>query len=406
MARAALALALSARVLAQPSGLVGSPGGARPWEELSLLQLPAAAAVGSLEPPTAEPTEELVPLEVEFRDAPEAAVDGDLFAHIGSSSILLATVMLPNRFVDDRNAWWGDPAGGMVPRWVRKVFRNSLWHAQQHNHSFVVRTRASLKPLEHSCKDWRCEYKHEHSQGTWEKIRLLSDYLTKSPKHFSHILFLDADATLAQPDPTHDTLQLMAQDMDGRGASLLVPDEDWNAKYPKAWQPQVNTGTMMARNTELARRLFQLLLVERDMAFQPDTSRMDGGWVECRFMDQICFLSFLNNTEAEPGRQRPRVRAWGGKLGRDVVIVSGARYGASPCVLAPGKCSGNIPAEAYAPDIKAGQLGRVEIVHFMGQSKPKGNSWDGMFRGDVEEPPKPEPALLVVETTTTTMVLR
>merc|ERR1711933_438594 len=104
-------------------------------------------------------------------------------------------------------------------------------HARRHGHAMVLRwvpSAPQIKPWQ-----WRhcgniteveCTREYERANYNWEKHLYLVEYL-KSAESFAHVMMIDADVVLVQPE--HDTLGRMAVELVSAGKELMLSDEDW-----------------------------------------------------------------------------------------------------------------------------------------------------------------------------------
>lgn len=289
----------------------------------------------------------LTPLEFAIEDKQHrAAAKGDGFGTVGKSTLAVASLLL-----QDPTAPWGSE--NKFPEWANMVLSNTKRHAEKHDHTYMLRRQLTLKNPTHMTN--AAPKKVFRVNANWEKFQFVLDYLNTGS--FSHILLLDADATFFNSD--HDTLRTMANDMDERGVSLLLADEDW---WGMTGAENTNGGVQMWKNTTYSKELLQYLI-------QAHMDPEGSGW-DCWGNEQLCLRGFLtdrNGDKAFPldtGRNHTR--------NTKVFVASGLRYNRHICALPTvfggigGSCKSNPKIPGFRPNITT----VPEIMHFMGGGKP------------------------------------
>jgi len=159
----------------------------------------------------------------------------------------------------DVNSLWGKKQKkGHRPDWLRAILATNRAHARKHGHAMVLRaaptqpqlTRWMAEDCGEEISRRQCTARNERENFNWEKHLMLSDYL-HSPQRFSHVLMLDADAALVQPQL--DTLRSIGAQLDAAGRDLFLTDEDWLDENGRG---RINGGLMMAKNTPFTKQLF------------------------------------------------------------------------------------------------------------------------------------------------------
>ena len=111
----------------------------------------------------------------------------------------------------------------------------------------------------------------------------MQDYLL-SPQEFSHVLMLDADAALIQPQL--DTLRRIAEILDKKGKELFLTNEDW---LDENGARRINGGLMLAKNTIFTQNLFQDTFESHVKGYQTlKNARIGTGVLRCTSNEQIC----------------------------------------------------------------------------------------------------------------------
>lgn len=245
----------------------------------------------------------------------------------------------------DAHSEWGK-AGGPRPQWLRAILATNRAHARKHGHAMVLRAQPSQPQL----TPWQlrqcgkkstsaCAKQNERENFNWEKHLMMSDYLL-SPQNFTHVLMLDADAALIQPE--HDTLRQIAGTLEQEGKDLFLTDEDWLA-YGEG---RINGGLMFAKNTAFTRDVFRDTFRAHVLGpAQLKQWRIGARNMECSSNEQIC----LNDLWRGAGKEH---------FAPFAMMASGKRY--------------NRGAEQGGLE----HLGdpEVEIMHWMGGSKASAGS--------------------------------
>lgn len=350
---AALVLALLVSTFAAVGASAPGPPAAEASEELSLLLLSRRASR------EVDPARVLLPLGVDLLDAPGRTAAKDRFAHIGNSSILVATLL-----VQDGQTYRPDQQG-QYQAWIGRLLQNTVRDVRRHGHSLAVRTELTLpapKGQMESCKGCpTCLAGKFRENVNWEKFQLLLDYFEGGGGNVTHILFMDVDATFIHPDLAHDTARAMAAEMDRRGASLLLADEDYRGPAGTG-RGKANGGVQMWRNTAYSKALLKVLLAaHRDMFAEGDRFKCTGN-------EQYCLQMLLRGDQ---GALAALPEADGGP--EPVVVLSGLHWNRHPCLLKPLSCradfspngadESSLPAHLYEPGLE--DTG-AEIMHFMG----------------------------------------
>lgn len=311
-----------------------------------------------------QPTVNKRPLVQQLQEVEGLSVKGDRFTHVGESKILVATLLVP----DDTDLRYSTAGDHQYADWIVALLNNTAQRTQRHGHSLAVRMQKTLPPPEGQAEGCRqnpeptnCLFHRNRENVNWEKFRLMLDYLEERPERFSHILFLDADATLMNPDPNHDTLRVMASEMDRRDVSLLMADEDWRGGKGVG-RAFANGGIMMWKNTEYSKELLRAIL-------RAHFNRDGQGWA-CKGNDQMCIQSYIRSPKLA------KVTAMGGDSKRyHSAVLSGTNWNRHPCVMF-GQChQGGDNAPILYPN-RGLQDPTLEIMHFMGAAK---NAWGRAF---------------------------
>jgi len=169
-------------------------------------------------------------------------------------------ILILQAVLSDSGSTWGSKKikkQGDRPDWLRAILATNRAHAEKHGHVMVLRAH----PTHPQLTDWMikecgkksrqlCAKHNERETYNWEKHLMMSDYLL-SPQNFSHVLMLDADAALVQPQL--DTLRRIAKILEDKTKALFLTDEDWLDANGKG---RINGGLMYAKNTEFTRGLF------------------------------------------------------------------------------------------------------------------------------------------------------
>mmetsp|Transcript_48752 Transcript_48752/g.110427 ORF Transcript_48752/g.110427 Transcript_48752/m.110427 type:complete len:651 (-) Transcript_48752:200-2152(-) len=168
-------------------------------------------------------------------------------------------ILILQAVLTDVNSLWGAKRSTVNdrPEWLRAILATNRAHAIEHGHVMVLRAQPTqpqlTKWMVRACGDHSTSYcvrQNERENFNWEKHLMMSDYLTSAQK-FSHVLMLDADAALIQPQL--DTLRRISAILDNEGKDVFLTDEDWLDANGKG---RINGGLMFARNTNFTRNLF------------------------------------------------------------------------------------------------------------------------------------------------------
>ncbi|CAE7377693.1 Nmral1 [Symbiodinium pilosum] len=128
-----------------------------------------------------------------------------------------------------------------------------------------------------------CAKINERESYNWEKHLMMQDYLL-SPQAFTHVLMLDADAALIQPQL--DTLRRIAAILDRKGKDLFLTNEDWLDKNGEA---RINGGLMLAKNTPFTQNLFQDTFDAHVAGYKLlKKARIGTPVIRCTSNEQIC----------------------------------------------------------------------------------------------------------------------
>lgn len=168
-------------------------------------------------------------------------------------------ILILQAVLTDVNSQWGAKRSATKarPDWLRAILATNRAHARKHGHALVLRAAPTQPQLTtwmvRDCGDKSTSYclrQNERENFNWEKHLMMSDYLS-SPQNFSHVLMLDADAALIQPQL--DTLRRISAILETEHKDLFLTDEDWLDANGKG---RINGGLMFAKNTNFTRNLF------------------------------------------------------------------------------------------------------------------------------------------------------
>lgn len=261
-------------------------------------------------------------------------VDARTPAGQGGGILILQPVLM------DARSEWGRNVGSR-PQWLRAILATNSEHARKHGHAMVLRGQPSQPQL----TSWQlracgkkstsaCVKHNERENFNWEKHMMMSEYL-QSSQNFSHVLMLDADAALIQPD--HDTLREIADLLESKKKDLFLTDEDW-LEYGEG---RINGGLMFAKNTPFTRAVFQDTFRAHQLGpLQLKKWQIGATDIECSSNEQIC-LNDLWRGQGKPHFAPFTIMASGKKYNR------GAERGGVQHINDP----------------------EVEIMHWMGGSK-------------------------------------
>ncbi|CAK9087933.1 NmrA-like family domain-containing protein 1 [Durusdinium trenchii] len=222
-------------------------------------QVPRLPELGAL-PPTPPPVDPFAGLPIsETRPTWLVRKDAlvvDARAEESGGIIILQAVL------SDSHSTWGNKKDNRKlekrPDWLRAILATNRAHAEKHGHVMVIRAY----PTEPQLPDWMikecgkkslqaCIKMNERETYNWEKHLMMSDYLL-SKQGFTHVLMLDADAALVQPQL--DTLRRIAAILDAEGKDLFLTNEDW---LDENGARRINGGLMFAKNAQFTQNLFQ-----------------------------------------------------------------------------------------------------------------------------------------------------
>jgi len=240
----------------------------------------------------------------------------------------------------DSSSQWGKKQGSR-PQWLRAILATNREHARRHGHAMVMRaqpTQPQLTPWQvRNCGKKSvpaCVRLNERENFNWEKHLMMSEYLLNG-QNFSHVLMLDADAALVQPD--RDTLRGIADSLHHEGKDLFLTDEDW-LLYGEG---RINGGLMFAKNTNFTKALFQDTFHAHVRGpAQLKNWKIGAKDMECSSNEQICLNDLWR------GKGKPFFAPF-------ATMASGKRYNR-------GAERGGVN-HITDPD--------VEIMHWMGGSK-------------------------------------
>lgn len=303
----------------------------------------------------------LAPLGGKLEKVPGLTVSEDLLSNVGSSRLLVATLLVP-----DAKKKFGDSAHAQYPYWLSRLYNSTLENVRQHNHSYLVRTAINQQVpkwqpqqcydpnyVAQSEKERKSCVQYLRGHVNWEKYQMMLDNLELPSQKYSHVLALDADATFARID--RDSLRMMADEMDRLNASLFVADEDWN-NPEHSGKDYINGGMVMARNTPATKRFLRTFL---NAHHDPE-----GSGFYCWNNEQLCLRGFLKDLKGNmkfPGVEPAR-------RGEFIYVASGMKYNRHPCALylKEGEaCPDGLKLRSKPPE---GVNSTVHIVHFMGAS--------------------------------------
>ncbi|CAJ1433577.1 unnamed protein product [Effrenium voratum] len=91
-------------------------------------------------------------------------------------------------------------------------------------HSAVSSNRSpAVSKFLQAASEPECAKKYERDNFTWEKMKMVEEYLQNS-QNFSHVMILDADAALVRD---HDILGKMAAELHAQHRDVFFTNEDW-----------------------------------------------------------------------------------------------------------------------------------------------------------------------------------
>lgn len=171
-------------------------------------------------------------------------------------------IIILQAVLSDSRSTWGNRKDNRKlenrPDWLRAILATNRAHAKKHGHVMVIRAW----PTDPQLPQWMikecgkkslnaCMKMNERETYNWEKHLMMQDYLL-SPQAFTHVLMLDADAALVQPQL--DTLRRIAQILESEGKDLFLTNEDW---LDENGARRINGGLMFAKNSIFTQNLFQ-----------------------------------------------------------------------------------------------------------------------------------------------------
>ena len=254
-------------------------------------------------------------------------------------------IIILQAVLSDSRSTWGNRKDNRKlenrPDWLRAILATNRAHAEKHGHVMVIRAW----PTEPQLPEWMikecgkkslnaCTKFNERETYNWEKHLMMQDYLL-SPQGFTHVLMLDADAALVQPQL--DTLRRIAKILDDQGKDLFLTNEDW---LDENGAKRINGGLMFAKNTVFTQNLFQDTFDAHWAGYKfLKHARIGTPSLRCTSNEQIC-LNDLYYGDQEHFTSK-------------VIMASGKKYNR-------GAERGG---EAHIDDEK------TEIMHWMGGAK-------------------------------------
>eukprot|EP00931_Biecheleriopsis_adriatica_P008288 TRINITY_DN109499_c0_g1_i1.p2 TRINITY_DN109499_c0_g1~~TRINITY_DN109499_c0_g1_i1.p2 ORF type:complete len:235 (-),score=33.98 TRINITY_DN109499_c0_g1_i1:62-766(-) len=153
-----------------------------------------------------------------------------------------------------------------------------------------------------------CAKLNERETYNWEKHLMMSDYML-SDQAFTHVLMLDADAALIQPQL--DTLRRIAAILDQEGKDLFLTDEDWLDQHGKG---RINGGLMFAKNSKFSQSLFQDTFDAHVAGYDfLKNGRLGIKSLRCTSNEQVCLNDLFYATEKD-------------KMADFTIMASGKQY--------------------------------------------------------------------------------
>jgi len=254
--------------------------------------------------------------------------------------------------MDQGNNIWGQGRSQNLqrPLWLRACLVTNLLHLARHGHTMIIRWKPTLQLSEfyvgicHQRRIGNCAAQFDREMLNWEKEKGLLDYL-ESQEGFTHVFAMDSDAAFVHQQ--HDTLDLMAKALQQAGKDLFLADEDWLM----SGKGRINGGLVFAKNTNFTRALFRDMLDAHHKGAIA-TSGSGLGRVSCGGNEQQCLNSLKGKSV----------------FASKTLVMSGKVWNRGGCVLLTCGRGGG----ASDPSMKRLGLGdpSVEIMHFMGGSKP------------------------------------
>ncbi|CAE7358973.1 Nmral1 [Symbiodinium natans] len=245
------------------------------------------------EPPTAPPVDPFAGLPIAPGPRPQWLARKDALV-IDARPEEHGGIVILQAVLSDSHSTWGNSKDAQRledrPDWLRAILATNRAHAKKHGHAMVLRAH----PTEPQLTDWMikdcgkkslrvCAKVNERETYNWEKHLMMQDYLL-SPQAFTHVLMLDADAALIQPQL--DTLQRIAAILDKKGKDLFLTNEDWLDQNGEA---RINGGLMLAKNTQFTQNLFQDTFDAHVAGYNLlKKARIGTPVIRCTSNEQIC----------------------------------------------------------------------------------------------------------------------
>lgn len=212
-------------------------------------------------------------------------------------------IVILQAVLTDSHSTWGSKKSKLAdrPDWLRAILATNRAHAEKHGHAMVLRAY----PTDPQLTDWMikdcgskskklCAKLNERETFNWEKHLMMSDYML-SPQLFTHILMLDADAALIQPQL--DTLRRIASILEEKSKELFLTDEDWLDENGKG---RINGGLMFAKNTKFCQNLFQDTFDSHLAGYAHlKNARIGVKNLRCTSNEQICLNDLYYTTQKE-----------------------------------------------------------------------------------------------------------
>lgn len=223
-------------------------------------QIPRLKELGAL-PPTPAPIDPFAGLPIDGDMRPKWLQRQDELVLDARPQPFGGIIILQAVLTDSRSTWGNKKDNRKLenrPDWLRAILATNRAHAKKHGHVMVIRA----SPTEPQLPDWMikecgkkslqaCLKMNERETYNWEKHIMMKDYLL-SPQGFTHVLMLDADAALVQPQL--NTLHRIAEILDTKNKDLFLTNEDW---LDENGARRINGGLMFAKNTKFTQDLFQ-----------------------------------------------------------------------------------------------------------------------------------------------------
>lgn len=264
-------------------------------------------------------------------------------------------IIILQAVLSDSRSTWGNRKDNRKlenrPDWLRAILATNRAHAKKHGHVMVIRAW----PTDPQLPEWMikecgkkslnaCTKMNERETYNWEKHLMMQDYLL-SPQAFTHVLMLDADAALVQPQL--DTLRRIAQILESEGKDLFLTNEDW---LDENGARRINGGLMFAKNSIFTQNLFQDTFDAHWAGYKfLKNARIGTASLRCTSNEQICLNDLYYGDEEH--------------FTSKVIMASGKKYNR-------GAERGG---EAHIDDET------TEIMHWMGGAK--GTAGKALCRG-------------------------